>query len=128
MNREVELGPHSLSDSSPVPNRPYGFCDRNRAQELCESRGGRPGLQSLISLGVSVDVKQRLTNKINVDVTHYGRGRSAGRGQMNVSSWLSLSLSLSLSHTHTHTQVARGQSFNIPHQKLSKRKWIFRTQ
>ena len=27
-----------------------------RAQELCESRGGRPGLQSLMSLMVSVDV------------------------------------------------------------------------
>ena len=30
----------------------------NRAQELCESRGGHPGLPSLISLMVSVDVKQ----------------------------------------------------------------------
>ena len=30
-----------------------------RAQELCESRGGRPGLPSLISLMVSVDVKQQ---------------------------------------------------------------------
>ena len=35
---------------APVPNRPYGFCGRKatlnylRAQELCESRGGRPGL------------------------------------------------------------------------------------
>ena len=40
----------------PVPNSPYGLCVRkatfkknkkrsfNRAQELCESRGGRPGL------------------------------------------------------------------------------------
>ena len=66
MNREVELGPHSLSDSSPVTNRPYGFCDRNRAQELCESRGGRPGLQSLISLMVSVDVKQHSTTSTEV--------------------------------------------------------------
>ena len=32
-----------------------------RAQELCESRGGRPGLPSLISLMVSVDVKQHST-------------------------------------------------------------------
>ena len=32
------------------------------AQELCESRGGRPGLPSLIST-VSVDVKQRF-NKV----------------------------------------------------------------
>ena len=32
--------------------------DVNRAQELCESRGGRPGLPSLISLMVFVDVKQ----------------------------------------------------------------------
>ena len=29
-----------------------------RAQEVCESRGGRPGLPSLIVLLVSVDVKQ----------------------------------------------------------------------
>ena len=28
-----------------------------RAQELCESRGGRPGLSVLTSLMVSVDVK-----------------------------------------------------------------------
>ena len=35
-----------------VPNTPYGLCglkvtlnsDSHRAQELCESRGGRPGL------------------------------------------------------------------------------------
>ena len=27
-------------------------------QELCESRGGRPGLSVLMSLMVSVDVKQ----------------------------------------------------------------------
>ena len=37
----------------PVPNSPYGICGRkatlNRAQELCESPGGRPGLPSLIS-------------------------------------------------------------------------------
>ena len=31
-----------------------------RLQELCESRGGRPGLPSLIVLMVSVDVKQHL--------------------------------------------------------------------
>ena len=29
-----------------------------RVQELCESRGGRPGLSELMSLTVSVDVKQ----------------------------------------------------------------------
>ena len=37
----------------PVPNSPYGLCERKaalneqnyfRARELCESRGGRPGL------------------------------------------------------------------------------------
>ena len=50
MNSEVELGPHSISHSSPVPNKPYGFCGRDRAQEQCESRGGRPGLPSLTSL------------------------------------------------------------------------------
>ena len=30
----------------------------SRVQELCESRGGRPGLSVLTSLTVSVDVKQ----------------------------------------------------------------------
>ena len=30
----------------------------SRVQELCESRGGRPGLPVLMSLMVSVDVKQ----------------------------------------------------------------------
>ena len=29
-----------------------------RVQELCESRGGRPGLSVLMSLTVSVDIKQ----------------------------------------------------------------------
>ena len=29
-----------------------------RVQELCESRGGRPGLSVLMSLTVSADVKQ----------------------------------------------------------------------
>ena len=62
VKREVGLGCHSLSHSSPVPNKPHGFCRRqapwkkkkkktnDRAQELCESRGGRPGLPSLINL------------------------------------------------------------------------------
>ena len=31
---------------------------KNRVQELCESRGGRPGLSVQTSLMVSVDVKQ----------------------------------------------------------------------
>ena len=34
------------------------FTTEKQAQELCESRGGRPGLPSLISRTVSVDVKQ----------------------------------------------------------------------
>ena len=33
----------------------------NGVQELCESRGGRPGLSVLMSLTVSVDVKQHST-------------------------------------------------------------------
>ena len=28
MNREVGLGSHFLSHSSPVPNKPYGLCGR----------------------------------------------------------------------------------------------------
>ena len=34
------------------------LCFSLRVQELCESRGGRPGLSVLMSLTVSVDVKQ----------------------------------------------------------------------
>ena len=34
---------------------------RVRSQELCESRGGRPGLLSVIVLMVSVDIKQHST-------------------------------------------------------------------
>ena len=34
----------------------------HRAEELCESRGGRPGLPVLMSLTVSVDVEQHSTN------------------------------------------------------------------
>ena len=36
----------------------FPFLGRFRVQELCESRGGRPGLSVLTSLTVSVDVKQ----------------------------------------------------------------------
>ena len=35
-----------------------------RAQELCESRGGRPGLPVPNKPSVSVDVKQRSTNQL----------------------------------------------------------------
>ena len=41
----------------PVPNSPYGLCGRCIVQELCESRGGRPGLSVLTGLLASVDVK-----------------------------------------------------------------------
>ena len=36
----------------------FSFLSSFRIQELCESRGGRPGLSVLMSLTVSVDVKQ----------------------------------------------------------------------
>ena len=39
----------------------FSFADAQinfRVQELCESRGGRPGLSVLMNLMVSVDVKQ----------------------------------------------------------------------
>ena len=44
--------PSLLPDMTLLADRAF------RAQEPCESRGGRPGLPSLISLMVSVDVKQ----------------------------------------------------------------------
>ena len=75
MDREEGLAFHSPSHSSPVPNKPYKMVcvdvqhyERRKViriikkitlivQELCESRGGRPGLSVLTSLLVSVDVK-----------------------------------------------------------------------
>ena len=36
----------------------FFFVFFTRVQELCESRGGRPGLSVLTSLTVSVDIKQ----------------------------------------------------------------------
>ena len=39
-------------------NSPFGVSKFSKVQELCESRGGRPGLPVLMSLTVSVDVKQ----------------------------------------------------------------------
>ena len=45
------------SDLKSVENKQH----RLRVQELCESRGGRPGLSVLMSLTVSVDVKQQGT-------------------------------------------------------------------
>ena len=69
VNREVGLGSHSLSHSSPVPNKLYAFCSRKaplqkesigpRAQELCE----KSRWPSLIVLVVSVDVKQQKKKK-----------------------------------------------------------------
>ena len=38
-----------------------GLDGKHVVQELCESRGGRPGLSALTSLLVSVDVKQYRT-------------------------------------------------------------------
>ena len=38
--------------------RPEKKIDRTRVQELCANRGGRPGLSVLMSLTVSVDIKQ----------------------------------------------------------------------
>ena len=62
---------------SPSPNSPYGLCGREatfdddtniRDHELCESRGGRPGIpcpryRVTVFDTVSVDVKQNLKKK-----------------------------------------------------------------
>ena len=40
------------------PQKTKEAVDHRRVQKLCESRGGRPGLPVLVSLMVSVDVKQ----------------------------------------------------------------------
>ena len=47
-----------------------------RAQELCESRGGRPGLPSLIKPTVSVDVKQHSTKARVVSAAATGKADS----------------------------------------------------
>ena len=44
--------------SEPTGLKVYIASGVTRVQELCESRGGRPGLSVLTSLTVSVDVKQ----------------------------------------------------------------------
>ena len=69
----ISLSPHFHTTFPPppllpVPNKPYGVSVDVKhhvyllnlhtiVQELCESRGGRPGLSVLTSLLVSVDVK-----------------------------------------------------------------------
>ena len=50
--------PGSLNKFTGAIKQQIGDCPPNRVQELCESRGGRPGLPVLISRTVSVDVKQ----------------------------------------------------------------------
>ena len=49
---KVALGTLGALTQSPSPQT------YSRVQELCEGRGGRPGLPVLMSLMVSVDVKQ----------------------------------------------------------------------
>ena len=62
----------------PVPNRAYGLCGRKfRAQELCESRGGRPWAPVPNKPTVSVDVKQHSTN-FNVGVKQHSTNFNVG--------------------------------------------------
>ena len=45
--------------------------EKDKVQELCESRGGRPGLSVLTSLLVSVDVKNywsQLVSNMSADI------------------------------------------------------------
>ena len=57
----VIVSPGTLAKES-LPDGKYyeNLCFGSRVQELCESRGGRPGLSVLTSLLVSVDVKELL--------------------------------------------------------------------
>ena len=50
----------------PHRQRPKPINRPHRVQELCESRGGRPGLSVLMRLTVSVDVKQHWTMLIGI--------------------------------------------------------------
>ena len=56
-----------------------------RAQELCESRAGRPGLPSLISLMVSVDVKQHPRTELRSCVKVEGPSRAPVPNEPTVS-------------------------------------------
>ena len=49
-----------ISSSEMRAGYKYAFTDQSRlrVQELCEGRGGRPGLSILMTLSISVDVKQ----------------------------------------------------------------------
>ena len=54
-----ELSPSTIQRKLPVCEHLQRHPkQKHRVQELCESRGGRPGLPVLMSLQVSVDVKQ----------------------------------------------------------------------
>ena len=55
----VSRHPRTLSNTWRKKKKRKNCC--HRVQELCESRGGRPGLPVLMSLMVSVDVKQHGT-------------------------------------------------------------------
>ena len=65
------------------------FLNIIRVQELCESRGGRPGLSVLMSLMVSVDVKQHV-NQAAIKVRELCESRGGRPG-------LSIIMSLTVS-------------------------------
>ena len=56
LNMEIQRNP--LFGTGSGSKDPECYREKIIVQELCESRGGRPGLPSLIVLMVSVDVKQ----------------------------------------------------------------------
>ena len=68
LNTEIQRNP--LFGTGSGSKDPECYREKIIAQELCESRGGRPGLPSLIVLVVSVGVKQQW--KKNLKKTELG--------------------------------------------------------
>ena len=98
-----------------------------RAGELCESRGGRPGLSSLISLSVSVDVKHHerrsfggmLKPEIKSD-QFGGRGLKQWRGLE-----IRLLRVLAEGCCYTHTGQSRSASFEPQTPPKTSKRVIF---
>ena len=94
--------------SSPLPLQRLWFRDNRRlwvrAQELCESRGGRPGLPSLIVLTVSVDVKQRFNQPHNDRAQELCESRG---GRPGLPSLIVLTVSVDVKQHSTMRQSAK---------------------
>ena len=85
---------------------------------MCESRGGRPGLPSLINLKVSVDVKQHFNHQLAQVVKRWETGHAwVVSGDMHISihhgqdDMLHMSMSAARDSTDFNAQRAEGDIF-----------------